>query len=127
MVTCVLPRIWEIGLLLLAPVSLAKQNSAPSQPSAPQQKNIKVYLIGDSTMSNKETKAYPETGWGMPFFYFFDATVTVDNRAKNARSTKTFSSENLLQSVMTDLKEDEYCIIQFGHNNEVKENTERHT
>ncbi len=127
MVTCVLPRIWAIGLLLLAPVSLAKQNSAPSQPSAPQQKNIKVYLIGDSTMSNKETKAYPETGWGMPFVYFFDATVTVDNRAKNGRSTKTFISENLWQSVMNDLKEGDYVFIQFGHNDEVKEKTERYT
>lgn len=46
-------------------------------------KKIKVWLIGDSTMSIKEVKAYPETGWGMPFAYFFDSTVMVDNRAKN--------------------------------------------
>ena len=49
-----------------------------------------VYLVGDSTMANKETRAYPETGWGMPFRYFFDSTVVVDNRAKNGRSTKSF-------------------------------------
>jgi hypothetical protein len=45
----------------------------------PHKKKIKVYLIGDSTISIKQTKAYPETGWGMPFVYFFDSTVTVDN------------------------------------------------
>ena len=56
--------------------------------------NITVYLIGDSTMSIKQTTAYPETGWGMPFVYFFDTSVTVDNRAMNGRSTKTFISEN---------------------------------
>jgi len=39
---------------------------------------ITVYLIGDSTMADKEVKAYPETGWGMPFHYYFDSTVTVD-------------------------------------------------
>ena len=35
-----------------------------------EKKKIKVYLIGDSTMANKEIKAYPETGWGMPFAIF---------------------------------------------------------
>ncbi len=28
-----------------------------------EKKKIKVWLIGDSTMSIKEKKAYPETGW----------------------------------------------------------------
>src|SRR5215471_12388875 len=65
-------------------------NSASSKSTVQLPKNIKVYLIGDSTMSVKEVQAYPETGWGMPFAYFFDSTVTVDNRAKNGRSTKTF-------------------------------------
>lgn len=47
----------------------------------PVERKIKVYLIGDSTCANKEIKAYPETGWGMPFRYFFDSTIEVDNRA----------------------------------------------
>ncbi|HWJ29270.1 MAG TPA: hypothetical protein VNS32_22210, partial [Flavisolibacter sp.] len=38
-------------------------------------KKTTVWLIGDSTMANKEIKGYPETGWGMPFTYFFDSTV----------------------------------------------------
>ena len=40
-------------------------------------KKITIWMIGDSTMSIKEKKAYPETGWGMPFVYFWDSTVTV--------------------------------------------------
>ncbi|MVN21340.1 rhamnogalacturonan acetylesterase [Mucilaginibacter arboris] len=84
-----------------------------------QQNNIKVYLIGDSTMANKQVKAYPETGWGMPFAYFFDQTVTVDNRAQNGRSTKSFIAENRWQPVVNDLKEGDYVLIQFGHNDEV--------
>jgi lysophospholipase L1-like esterase len=83
------------------------------------EKNIKVYLIGDSTMANKEVKAYPETGWGMPFAYFFNQTVTVDNRAQNGRSTKSFIAENRWQPVFNDLKEGDYVLIQFGHNDEV--------
>ncbi|ADB37292.1 rhamnogalacturonan acetylesterase [Spirosoma linguale] len=81
---------------------------------------ITVYLIGDSTMSIKQVKAYPETGWGMPFAYFFDESVTVDNRAQNGRSTRTFIEENRWQSVVDNLKEGDYVFIQFGHNDEVK-------
>ena len=88
--------------------------------SFPQQKKIKVYLIGDSTIAIKEPKAYPETGWGMPFVYFFDASVEVDNRAKNGRSTKTFIAEGLWQPVADNLREGDYVFIQFGHNDEVK-------
>lgn len=88
---------------------------------------ITVYLIGDSTMADKPTRVWPETGWGMPFSIFFDSTVTVDNRAKNGRSTKTFISENLWQPIASSLKEGDYVFIQFGHNDEVKEKTDRYT
>jgi lysophospholipase L1-like esterase len=80
---------------------------------------IRVYLIGDSTMATKEVKAYPETGWGTPFAVFFDETVTVDNRAQNGRSTKSFLAENRWQSVYDALRPGDYVLIQFGHNDEV--------
>src|ERR1700744_275213 len=79
----------------------------------------RVWLIGDSTMADKEIKAYPETGWGMPFEHFFDSTVFVDNRAKNGRSTKSFIAEGRWDAVMNDLKAGDYALIQFGHNTEV--------
>jgi len=83
-------------------------------------RKIKVWLIGDSTIANKEIKAYPETGWGMPFRYFFDSSVEVDNRALNGRSTKSFIAEGHWQPVINDLKEGDYVFIQFGHNDEVQ-------
>jgi lysophospholipase L1-like esterase len=63
----------------------------------------------------------------MPFAYFFDSSVKVENRAKNGRSTKTFISEGLWQSVADNLKKGDYVFIQFGHNDESKEKTERYT
>jgi lysophospholipase L1-like esterase len=87
---------------------------------APPANKITVYLIGDSTMSIKQVKYYPETGWGMPFAHFFDESVTVDNRAQNGRSTRTFIEENRWQPVADGLKEGDYVFIQFGHNDEVK-------
>ena len=71
-------------------------------------------------MSIKSVKAYPETGWGMPFVYFFDSTVVVDNRAMNGRSTGSFLAENRWQPVADSLEEGDYVLIQFGHNDEVE-------
>lgn len=93
----------------------------------PGKKRIKIFLAGDSTMSIKDTKAYPETGWGMPFVYFWDSTVTVINRAKNGRSTKTFLSEGLWQSINKETGEGDYVFIQFGHNDESVEKKERYS
>jgi lysophospholipase L1-like esterase len=94
---------------------------------AEQKKKITVWLAGDSTISIKETKAYPETGWGMPFVYFFDTTVAVKNIAKNGRSTRTFISEKLWDGIEKNLQEGDYVFIQFGHNDESKEKTDRYT
>jgi len=80
---------------------------------------ITVWLVGDSTMADKEIKAYPETGWGMPFAYFFDSAVKVVNTAKNGRSTKSFIHEGRWDAVEKGMKEGDYVLIQFGHNDEV--------
>jgi lysophospholipase L1-like esterase len=85
-----------------------------------------IWLCGDSTIAIKEIKAYPETGWGMPFVYFWDSSIQVKNLAKNGRSTKTFISENLWQQVLDGAREGDYVLIQFGHNDEAVEKKERY-
>ncbi len=75
-------------------------------------------MIGDSTMANKQEKAYPEMGWGMAFSQFFDHEVKIDNRAQNGRSTLSFINENRWQPVVDALKKGDYVFIQFGHNDE---------
>lgn len=87
--------------------------------SFPEKKNITIWMCGDSTMSIKEKKAFPENGWGMPFVDFWDSSVTIENRAKNGRSTKSFITEKLWQGVIDHVKEGDYVFIQFGHNDEV--------
>ena len=88
--------------------------------SLPLKKKITVYLIGDSTMCEYEANRSPLTGWGMPFKYFFDNTVVIENKAKGGRSTKTFISENRWQPIEDHLQEGDYVLIQFGHNDESK-------
>lgn len=88
---------------------------------------LTIWLVGDSTMSIKERSAYPETGWGMPFAIFFDSSVTVNNVAQNGRSTKSFIEEGRWKNVMDNLHAGDYVLIQFGHNDEVKEKVGRYT
>ena len=88
--------------------------------TVPDKKPITIWLCGDSTMSIKEKRAYPETGWGMPFVYFWDSTVSIENLAKNGRSTSSFRNEGLWKKVLDGAKEGDYVFIQFGHNDEVQ-------
>ena len=87
----------------------------------PPKKKIKVYLIGDSTMCIYEPNRAPVTGWGMPFATFFDNSVTIDNRARGGRSTRTFLGEDRWQPIADNLQEGDYVLMQFGHNDEAKE------
>lgn len=89
--------------------------------SFPERKKIKVYLIGDSTMCYYPANRAPLTGWGMPFANFFDSSVVIDNKARGGRSTRTFIGENRWQPIADSLHEGDYVLIQFGHNDEAKE------
>lgn len=89
---------------------------------------ITVHLAGDSTMAPKLAEKRPETGWGEMLPEFFDSTkVRFVNHAKNGRSTRTFISEGLWQEIVDSLRVGDYVFIQFGHNDESKEKTDRYT
>lgn len=91
------------------------------------QRKVTIFLAGDSTMSIKADNKRPETGWGMPFASFFNNEVIVDNRAANGRSTRTFIAEGKWSKLINDLKEGDYVMIQFGHNDQSKEKEDRYT
>lgn len=91
------------------------------------QKQITVYMIGDSTMANKPVEDNPERGWGMMLHEFFNSSVIIENHAVNGRSTRSFLYENRWQPIVDKLKKDDYVIIQFGHNDESKEKKERYS
>lgn len=87
-----------------------------------------IYLAGDSTMAQKLPEKRPETGWGEMLGSFFqDGTVTIDNRAQNGRSTKSFIAEQRWQAIVDQLKDGDYVFIQFGHNDESKDKGDRYT
>ena len=86
-----------------------------------------VFMIGDSTMANKDTTGgKQERGWGMVLQQYFDNHVVVDNHAVNGRSSKSFIGEGRWDKVLAKIKPGDYVFIQFGHNDE-KPQPERHT
>lgn len=91
------------------------------------EKKLRIFLIGDSTIAIKDTDRYPETGWGMPFQYFFGQNTAIFNTAKNGRSTRTFIEEKRWQAVYDSLQAGDYVIIQFGHNDAAVDKKDRYT
>jgi len=92
-----------------------------------EQKPIKIYMIGDSTMATKKPEVFPETGWGQVLSKYFNDKVTVENHAVNGRSSKSFLDEGRWQVVLDSLKEGDYVFIQFGHNDQKVKSPERYT
>jgi lysophospholipase L1-like esterase len=92
------------------------------------QRQITVYLAGDSTMAAKLPEKRPETGWGEMLSGFFKPDkVRVENHAQNGRSTRTFIGEKRWQAIVDKLKQGDYVFIQFGHNDQSKEKVDRYT
>lgn len=89
-----------------------------------------IFMIGDSTMANKDIKKGQERGWGMALQGFFTENVVVDNHALNGRSSRSFIIEGHWQKVYDAMKPGDYLVIQFGHNDEkgkIEKNNKRHT
>ena len=87
------------GMALLAAASISGQTPT-------------IYIAGDSTASNVERR-----GWGDSFGAYFDSSkVTVVNRARAGRSSRTFLTEGLWDKVNADLKPGDFVLLQFGHN-----------
>ncbi len=85
-----------------------------------------VFMIGNSTMADKPYKnGNPEKGWGQVFPLYFKEGIKIENHAVNGRSTKSFLDEGRWTVVLEKIKEGDYVIIEFGHNDSKKDDPKR--
>ena len=80
--------------------------------------SVKVYIAGDSTACNygeDENYALPRGGWGMYLGKYIDGAEVI-NCAKSGRSSKSLVAEDEYKEIMDNIKEGDYLLIQFGHN-----------
>ncbi len=86
-----------------------------------------IYWAGDSTVQYNGIMTYPQTGIGQVFHLFLKPDVKIENHAKNGRSTKSFIDESRLVPIYDRITEGDFLFIQFGHNDEKKEDPARYT
>lgn len=92
-------------------------NTPQASPSAGSMGRITLHLAGDSTMGEGLEDRRPETGWGEFMQDRFDGErVLVSNYSKRGRSTRTFRSEGFWTALMANVREGDYVLVQFGHN-----------
>lgn len=89
--------------------------------------STRIYYAGDSIAAQKTIFAYPETGIGQALPLYLKPDCRVQNHAINGRSTKSFIDESRLDAISQDIQEGDFLFIQFGHNDEKKEDPSRYT
>ncbi len=91
-------------------------------------KKIKVFMAGDSTMQTNDTNKTLIRGWGQLFQEAFDTSrVEIINHAIGGRSTKSFKKDGRWERLLSEVQQNDYVIIQFGHNDASINKPERYT
>ncbi len=86
-----------------------------------------LYLIGDSTVCNQSLiPAQPLRGWGQMLPLYLKDDIKVQNHAKSGESSRSFMINKRWQTVLGQLKQGDFLLIQFGHN-DPKPDEKRHT
>ncbi|WP_241652676.1 rhamnogalacturonan acetylesterase [Leeuwenhoekiella marinoflava] len=79
----------------------------------PRKRNL--FIIGDSTVADNGQDG--KTGWGVYLPQHIDTTrMTVHNKARGGRSSRTFRYEELWDAVKSELEPGDFVLMQFGHN-----------
>jgi len=77
-----------------------------------------LYLVGDSTVSSFHDSYYfPRYGYGTQLYRYFEG-LNIINLALPGRSSKSFIKETNYIFLEQNIKEGDFLIISFGHNDE---------
>ncbi len=88
---------------------------------------MNIYMMGDSTMKFNNYYSYPQFGWGQGLELFVKEDVVIFNHAENGRSTKSFIDEGRFNKILDRLREGDFVICSFGHNDEKEYDPSRYT
>jgi unsaturated rhamnogalacturonyl hydrolase len=77
-----------------------------------------LYIIGDSTVKNGSGGGKDSLwGWGSVIAPHFDSNkIAIQNHAIGGRSSRTFITDGRWDKILATLKEGDFVIMQFGHN-----------
>lgn len=87
---------------------------------------MRVIYVGDSTVTFNKFDTYPQTGLSQGLLLYLKDDVFLRSFAANGRSTKSFIDEGRLKEADEYLAKGDLFLIQFGHNDEKKEDPSRY-
>lgn len=86
-----------------------------------------IYLASDSTVRDYDATQYPQAGWGQFLRKYVPDHMCIKNHAVGGKSAKTFITEGLFDPIISEIKPNDYLLIQFGHNDSTRDRPERFT
>ena len=86
----------------------------------------RIVWAGDSIVAPNGFATYPQTGMGQGFRLYTAEDAELINLAVNGRSTKSFIDEQRMPEAYFTLGEGDFFFIQFGHNDQKKEDPLRY-
>ena len=75
-----------------------------------------VFLCGNSTVVDQDNE--PWASWGQMIPRFFDENVVFANYAESGETAASFIAAGRLKKLLTQVKEGDYIIVEFGHNDQ---------
>lgn len=75
-----------------------------------------LYLAGDSTVTDQAEA--PSASWGQMLPRFFAPRIAVANHAESGETLKSFVTELRFDKLLANLRNGDWVMIQFGHNDE---------
>ncbi|MBA4687930.1 MAG: S-layer homology domain-containing protein [Candidatus Galacturonibacter soehngenii] len=82
-----------------------------------------IYIAGDSTLTD-QTGTYPYIpencycGWGQFLSFFLNQKASISNHAHSGLTTESFRSEGHYSIIEKNIKEGDFFLLQFGHNDQ---------
>jgi lysophospholipase L1-like esterase len=97
-----------------SPAEPEREPEPEPEPEGP----LTLYLAGDSIVQTyADTPSdTDQAGWGQMLGEFFDAELTIDNRAIGGRTARRFIDEGRLDEIVVSLEPGDYLLVQFGTN-----------
>tara|TARA_B100000678_G_scaffold161656_2_gene135100 strand:- start:1223 stop:2101 length:879 start_codon:yes stop_codon:yes gene_type:complete len=111
---------------MLMPILMACQSMAEDDVSAFGELSGHIIIAGDSTAADYPADRAPQVGWGQAIDFYLADGVTVDNRAVNGRSTKSYIDEGKWAALLETVTEGDLVLISFGHNDSRDDAPERY-
>lgn len=81
----------------------------------------RIFYAGDSTVTFNKIDTFPQAGLSQGLLLYLRDDVFLRSFAVNGRSTGSFLAEGRLSEIEERLSEGDVFLIQFGHNDEKKE------